>query len=225
MIALRTWLGKCPAICRLSFFPILTSSIRSHDGHVLMLASSDGYCTVVVFDENMPLYHTQQRDLQLKSVALAHSHPLISPHPHGHGPTPSTGGSSNSHVYQPQTPNASSTHAGNPSSTQSPLVHPPPSPFVPPYAQSPAVSIKDLPGPSGSGSGSGSAGFGGPGTLKRTASSFDVPLTPAASVGGDGDAFMATSGGGSESDRERERAEEGPAKKRRRVELRHHGVA
>jgi len=199
-----------------------------------MLTSSDGYCTFVVFDENMPLYPTQQWDLQLKSVALAHSHPLIHPHPHGHGPSHSTGGGPGVHVHQPLTPGAA------PSATaQSPLVHPPPSPFVPPYAPSPTVSVKDLPGPSGSGSGSGSGpgpgtgGFGQPGSLKRPASTFDVPLTPAASVGGDGDAFMAGgsgSGGGaggseSEREREKERVEEGPAKKRRRVELRHHGEA
>ena len=185
-----------------------------------MLVSSDGYCTVVVFDENMPLYHTQQRDLQLKSVALAHSHPLINPHPHGHT---STVGGSNSHSNQPLLSASSSSGSGVSAPAlgpQSPLVHPPPSPFVPPHAPSPAVSLKDLPGPSGSG------GYA-PGTLKRSASAIDVPLTPAASVsGGDADAFMAgaATGGGSESDRERERAEEGPAKKRRRVELRHHGA-
>lgn len=183
-----------------------------------MLVSSDGYCTVVVFDENMPLYHTQQRDLQLKSVALAHSHPLINTHAHS---STSSAGTSNAHPHQSLLSASSSSSSGTGATglgPQSPLVHPPPSPFVPPHAPSPAVSLKDLPGPTGSGAYTA-------GSLKRTASAIDVPLTPAASVtGNDADAFMAggMAGGGSEG--ERERAEEGPAKKRRRVELKHHGA-
>lgn len=208
-------------VCLLSklHYDSFTDMAWSHDGHVLMLVSSDGYCTVVVFDENMPLYHTQQRDLQLKSVALAHSHPLINTHPHGHASTASVSGSASGQHHAPLlSASSSSSGTGAPGITpQSPLVHPPPSPFVPPHAPSPSVSLKDLPGPSGSGAI-------GPGSLKRSASAIDVPLTPAASVtGGDGDAHMAGGlTGGSES--ERERAEEGPAKKKRRVELRHHGA-
>lgn len=193
-----------------------------------MLVSSDGYCTVVLFDENMPLHHTQQRDLQLKSVALAHSHSLISnPGSHGsHGhagssATPTGVGSQ----PQAQSQTLLSGHAHAATSTtgatipNSPLVHPPPSPFVPPHAPSPAVSTKDLPGPSSHPS----TTTGGTGTstggMKRTASTFDPP-TPAQSVGGEGDAAMY---GGNMSESERER-EDGRAKKRRRVELRHHGA-
>ncbi|KAF8607204.1 WD40 repeat-like protein [Ceratobasidium sp. AG-I] len=56
------------------------------DGQSLMLASSDGYCSLVVFDDVLPLYHTQQHNLQLHSIAASHSHP----HPHSHhgGRTP-----------------------------------------------------------------------------------------------------------------------------------------
>lgn len=187
-----------------------------------MLVSSDGYCTVVLFDENMPLHHTQQRDLQLKSVALAHSHSLIS-NPgsglhgsHGHSTSHTTPAPANTHTQQHAT---TLVHGSNASTAipNSPLVHPPPSPFVPPHAPSPAVSTKDLPGPPSlptattSGSGTG---------MKRTASTFDPP-TPAPSVGGDGDAAMQ---GGNASESERERMEEGRAKKRRRVELKHHGA-
>ncbi|KAJ1300988.1 hypothetical protein OPQ81_003412 [Rhizoctonia solani] len=45
------------------------------DGQSLMLASSDGYCSLVVFDDVLPLYHTQQHNLQLHSIAVSHSHP------------------------------------------------------------------------------------------------------------------------------------------------------
>lgn len=182
-----------------------------------MLVSSDGYCTVVVFDEHMSHYPTQQRDLQLRSVALAHSHSLIAttaPHP------------SSSHPPQHH-PSFSSSHSIS-TGAQSPLVHPSPSPFVPPHAPSPAVSLKELPGPSGhSGvmpiapaivSTSYSSG------VKRPASTFDPPLTPAASViGGDVDPAMGATPGMS-TENERDAVEEGPAKKRRRVELKHHGA-
>lgn len=53
-------------------------SYRAPDGQSLMLASSDGYCSLVVFDDVLPLYHTQQHNLQLHSIAVSHSHP----HPH-----------------------------------------------------------------------------------------------------------------------------------------------
>ncbi|KDN38010.1 hypothetical protein RSAG8_09783, partial [Rhizoctonia solani AG-8 WAC10335] len=45
------------------------------DGQSLMLASSDGYCSLVIFDDVLPLYHTQQHNLQLHSIAASHSHP------------------------------------------------------------------------------------------------------------------------------------------------------
>jgi chromatin assembly factor 1 subunit B len=186
-----------------------------------MLVSSDGYCTVVVFDEHMSHYQTQQRDLQLRSVALAHSHSLITttaPHPSSSHPS----------QHHPSFSSSYSTSTG----AQSPLVHPSPSPFVPPHAPSPAVSLKELPGPSGHSSvvpsvvpiapalvsTSYSSG------VKRPASSFDPPLTPAASVmGGDVDLAMGPTAGLS-TENERDTVEEGPAKKRRRVELQHHGA-
>lgn len=49
---------------------------RSSDGQCLMLSSRDGYCTIVVFDETLPTYHTQQQMLQLQSIAHHHSLPL-----------------------------------------------------------------------------------------------------------------------------------------------------
>lgn len=41
-----------------------------------MLSSRDGYCTIVVFDEILATYHTQQQTLQLQSIAHHHSLPL-----------------------------------------------------------------------------------------------------------------------------------------------------
>ena len=43
-----------------------------------MLSSRDGYCTIVVFDEILPTYHTQQQTLQLQSIAHHNSLPLTS---------------------------------------------------------------------------------------------------------------------------------------------------
>ncbi|KAG8979227.1 hypothetical protein FRB94_012472 [Tulasnella sp. JGI-2019a] len=43
------------------------------DGQSLMLASSDGYCSIVVFDEILPLYHNQQYNLQLQSIVQQHT--------------------------------------------------------------------------------------------------------------------------------------------------------
>ena len=48
----------------------------SPDGQCLMLSSRDGYCTLVVFDEILPAYHTQQQTLQLQSIAHHHALPL-----------------------------------------------------------------------------------------------------------------------------------------------------
>lgn len=130
-----------------------------------MLVSSDGYSTIVSFDEGMPHYATQQRDLQLKSVALAHSHGLIS----------------------------HNQHQG--------LASPMPSAFALPHAPSPALSTKELPGPTPNN------------PLKRPASAImDPPLTPAPSVSGELEhAEIQTTG-------------DEPAKKKRRVALRHHGA-
>lgn len=51
-----------------------------------MLSSRDGFCTIVIFDEYLPQYHTQQQTLQLQT--LAHSigpHPPLTPvHSHSH---------------------------------------------------------------------------------------------------------------------------------------------
>jgi chromatin assembly factor 1 subunit B len=41
-----------------------------------MLSSRDGFCTIVVFDEILPAYHTQQQTLQLQSIAHHHSVPI-----------------------------------------------------------------------------------------------------------------------------------------------------
>ena len=49
---------------------------RSPDGQCLILASRDGYCTLVVFDEPLAPHHTQQHTLQLQSIAHHHSLPL-----------------------------------------------------------------------------------------------------------------------------------------------------
>ncbi|KAG8925255.1 hypothetical protein FRC01_010447, partial [Tulasnella sp. 417] len=51
------------------------------DGQSLMLASSDGYCSIVVFDDILPLYHTQQHNLQLQSIVNSHN-PTVSPQHH-----------------------------------------------------------------------------------------------------------------------------------------------
>jgi chromatin assembly factor 1 subunit B len=47
-----------------------------------MLASSDGYCSIVIFDEFLPLYHSQQHNMQLQAIASSvstpqHSHPAL----------------------------------------------------------------------------------------------------------------------------------------------------
>ncbi|KAJ6552259.1 WD40-repeat-containing domain protein [Mycena vulgaris] len=48
----------------------------SPDGQCLMLASRDGYCTLVTFDEVLPTHHTQQAALQLQQIAAHHSVPI-----------------------------------------------------------------------------------------------------------------------------------------------------
>ena len=52
------------------------SCTRSPDGQCLILSSRDGYCTLVVFDDIIPAYHTQQQTLQLQSIAHHNSVPL-----------------------------------------------------------------------------------------------------------------------------------------------------
>jgi len=37
-----------------------------------MLSARDGYCTIIVFDEAIPLHPTQQQSLQLQSIAQLH---------------------------------------------------------------------------------------------------------------------------------------------------------
>jgi chromatin assembly factor 1 subunit B len=40
-----------------------------------MLSSRDGFCTIIVLDEHLPAYHTQQQTLQLQSLVHAIGHP------------------------------------------------------------------------------------------------------------------------------------------------------
>ncbi|QRV84789.1 WD repeat-containing protein [Ceratobasidium sp. AG-Ba] len=63
-------------ICMFSnlHYSSFTDMAWAPDGQSLMLASSDGYCSLVVFDDVLPLYHTQQHNLQLHSIAASHSH-------------------------------------------------------------------------------------------------------------------------------------------------------
>jgi chromatin assembly factor 1 subunit B len=49
---------------------------RSPDGQCLILSSRDGYCTLIIFDDILPAYHTQQHTLQLQSIAQHHAVPL-----------------------------------------------------------------------------------------------------------------------------------------------------
>lgn len=49
-----------------------TDMAWSPDGRALVMSARDGYCTVAVLDERVPLHHTQQPALQLQSLA-AHS--------------------------------------------------------------------------------------------------------------------------------------------------------
>ncbi|THH05951.1 hypothetical protein EW145_g4435 [Phellinidium pouzarii] len=52
----------------------------SPDGQCLMLTSRDGYCTIVIFDQLLPMHHTQQHSLQLQSLVFSHQHQ----HHHSH---------------------------------------------------------------------------------------------------------------------------------------------
>lgn len=51
---------------------------RSPDGQCLILSARDGYCTLIIFDDIIPAYHTQQRALQMQSIAQQHSFPVMS---------------------------------------------------------------------------------------------------------------------------------------------------
>ena len=53
---------------------------RAPDGQSLMLASADGYCSIVIFDEFLPLYHTQQHHMQLQAIAHSVSTPQHTHH-------------------------------------------------------------------------------------------------------------------------------------------------
>jgi len=60
-----------------------TDMTWSPDGQCLILSSRDGYCTLVIFDDILPAYHTQQHSLQVQSIAHNHSVPLT----YGHAPS------------------------------------------------------------------------------------------------------------------------------------------
>lgn len=53
-----------------------TDTTWSPDGQCLILSARDGYCTLIIFDEILPAYHTQQHTLQLQSIAHHHSLPI-----------------------------------------------------------------------------------------------------------------------------------------------------
>ncbi|KAJ3768865.1 WD40 repeat-like protein [Lentinula raphanica] len=90
-------------ICMLSklHYDEFTDASWSPDGQTLILSSRDGYCTLIVFDEIFPAYHTQQQALQLQSIAHQHSVPIQVP------------SSSTHHSHAPST----SSRAGTPSAT------------------------------------------------------------------------------------------------------------
>ncbi|KAF5392798.1 hypothetical protein D9757_000928 [Collybiopsis confluens] len=81
-----------------------TDASWSPDGQTLILSSRDGYCTLVIFDEIFPAYHTQQQSLQLQSIAHQHSVPITQT---------STAGSGSIHSHAPSV----SSRAGTPSAT------------------------------------------------------------------------------------------------------------
>ncbi|KAJ4001963.1 WD40 repeat-like protein [Lentinula boryana] len=81
-------------VCMLSklHYDEFTDASWSPDGQTLILSSRDGYCTLIVFDEIFPAYHTQQQALQLQSIAHQHSVPITQIPPSGtlHSHAPST---------------------------------------------------------------------------------------------------------------------------------------
>lgn len=84
--------------------------LRSPDGQCLILSSRDGYCTLIIFDDILPAYHTQQHTMQLQSIAHHHSVPI------SYGPN-SHPSSSSSQVTPAATPSA--TNVSLPHSAQS----------------------------------------------------------------------------------------------------------
>lgn len=71
MLDLPMWHGKLSEPCSESQL-----TCRSPDGQALMLSSSDGYCSIVVFDlaELGTVHPTQQHHRQLAAIAQSHSH-------------------------------------------------------------------------------------------------------------------------------------------------------
>jgi chromatin assembly factor 1 subunit B len=77
MTNLQIQLGKLVVhSLSLRFSDILCDRTRSPDGQCLILSARDGYCTLIIFDEILPAYHTQQHTLQLQSIAHHHSLPI-----------------------------------------------------------------------------------------------------------------------------------------------------
>lgn len=87
---------------------------RSPDGQCLILSSRDGYCTLIIFDDILPAYHTQQHTLQLQSIAQHHAVPL-------------TYSNSNQHITPVSTPASANVslpnyaHPANPKKREPPL--------------------------------------------------------------------------------------------------------
>ncbi|KAF9474836.1 WD40 repeat-like protein [Pholiota conissans] len=61
-----------------------TDMTWSPDGQSLILSSRDGYCTLIVFDDILPAYHTQQHAMQLQSIAHNFYVPLSYPSTSNH---------------------------------------------------------------------------------------------------------------------------------------------
>lgn len=77
-----SWCGSLVIVC----ITLTHFNFRSPDGQCLFLSSRDGFCTIVIFDEHLPQYHTQQQTLQLQSLAHSiGSHPPLTP---VHNPSP-----------------------------------------------------------------------------------------------------------------------------------------
>ncbi|KAH9474432.1 putative WD repeat-containing protein C26H5.03 [Psilocybe cubensis] len=93
-----------------------TDMTWSPDGQCLILSSRDGYCTLIIFDDILPAYHTQQHTLQLQSIAHHHSVP-ISYGPNNHPPSVSA---SSAQVTPAATPSSASIGLPGPSQTSNP---------------------------------------------------------------------------------------------------------
>jgi chromatin assembly factor 1 subunit B len=101
MMSLRIWLGSFFAF-PYPFAHLLNDAFldRSPDGQCLILSSRDGYCTIVIFDEILTPFHTQQQTLQLQSIAHHHSVPITYANPTPM-PTPSSSSASLPHTTPP----------------------------------------------------------------------------------------------------------------------------